>query len=438
MARNVGSCWRVASRAVRSPTSSSVSAFLSARPYPLPSRQSSFFSFGSRVSSCRLFASSPHGSSFLSCDGILNEEQIMLREQVRDFASKEIAPIAEKVDREDSFPRQLWPALGSFGLLGPTVPTEFGGLGLTYLEHVLIMEEISRASGSVGLSYGAHSNLCVNQIARWGTQEQKEKYLPKLVDGSFLGALAMSEAGSGSDVVSMTTTAVADGDSYVLNGTKMWITNGPQCDVLVAYARTTPPSSRPKDEKARPSLTAFLIDGTTPGFSRGPKLDKLGMRGSETSELIFKDCRIPASQVLGKSGEGVKVLMSGLDSERLVLSAGPIGLMQAAMDIVLPYVNTRKQFNKPIGQFQLVQGKLADMYTTLLSHRAFLYSVARAYSEGKAGRADCASAILSCSEKATWTALQAIQLLGGNGYVNDYPTGRLLRDAKLYEIGAGS
>eukprot|EP00922_Rhytidocystis_sp_ex-Travisia-forbesii_P002644 GHVS01003915.1.p1 GENE.GHVS01003915.1~~GHVS01003915.1.p1 ORF type:complete len:343 (+),score=12.83 GHVS01003915.1:386-1414(+) len=321
--------------------------------------------------------------------------------------------------------------MGEFGLLGPTAPIEYGGLGLSYLEHVLIMEELSRSSGSVALSYGAHSNLCISQIARWGTEDQKHKYLPKLIDGSFIGGLAMSEPEAGSDVVSMKTQAVASGSEYVLNGNKMWITNGTSADVLVVYAKTAP-----KDGSK--GITAFIIQKTMRGFSIGQKLDKLGMRGSQTCELVFEDCHVPSAQVLGEVNKGVRVLMSGLDTERLVLAAGPLGIMQACMDTVVPYVNTRRQFDTLVGDFQLVQGKLADMYSTLAAHRAFLYSLARAYSDGSAGRKDCAAAILSCSEKATWMSLQAIQLLGGNGYINNYPTGRFLRDAKLYEIGAGT
>jgi len=349
------------------------------------------------------------------------------------FAENELAPIAEEVDKTDKFPRHLWPKLGEFGLLGPTAPEKYGGLGLTYLEHAFVMEELSRASGSVALSYGAHSNLCVNQISRWGTDAQKEKYLPLLIAGEWLGALAMSEPGSGSDVVSMRSVAAEEtpGGDFILNGTKMWITNGPSADVIVVYAKTKP-------DAGSKGITAFLVEREMPGFSVAQKLDKLGMRGSETGELVFDNVKIPRQNILGELHGGVKVLMSGLDSERLVLAAGPIGLMQAAYDEALPYVNTREQFGQKIGDFQLVQAHIADMYTTLVSHRAFLYSLARAYSEGQAGRADCAAAILTCAEKATWMALQAIQLLGGNGYINEYKTGRILRDAKLYEIGAGT
>ncbi|CEM35355.1 unnamed protein product [Vitrella brassicaformis CCMP3155] len=383
----------------------------------------------SKIGSARTFAT--HGQSFLSCDNLLTADQLQLREQVRAFADNELAPIADKVDKEDKFPRHLMPKMGEFGLLGPTAPSEFGGLGLGYLEHVLIMEQLSRTSGGVALSYGAHSNLCVNQIVRWGSAEQKEKYLHKLIDGSWLGALSMSEPGAGSDVVSLRTRADRDGDSYILNGTKMWCTNGPSADVLVVYAKTDP-------NAGAKGITAFMVEKGMPGFSTSQKLDKLGMRGSETCELIFENCRVPATNILGPLNGGVKVLMSGLDSERLVLAAGPIGIMQACYDVAVPYVNTREQFGQKIGDFQLVQGHLADLYSTLLTHRAFLYALSKAYDEGKASRRDCAAAILTCAEKGTWMALQAIQLLGGNGYINDYPTGRFLRDAKLYEIGAGT
>jgi isovaleryl-CoA dehydrogenase len=361
----------------------------------------------------------------------LGEAADMLRESVSRFAAEKIAPLAEKIDREDWFPRELWPEMGALGLHGITVAEDDGGAGLGYLEHCIAMEEVSRASGSVGLSYGAHSNLCVNQIARWGRPEQKQRYLPKLISGDDLGALAMSEAGAGSDVVSMQLRADKRGDRYILNGTKFWITNGPQADTLVVYAKTDPSAG------AR-GITAFIVEKSFPGFSVAQKLDKLGMRGSETGELVFKDCEVPSENVLGKVGEGVKVLMSGLDYERAVLAAGPLGLMQAALDVVIPYVHERKQFGKPIGEFQLMQGKLADMYVTLNAARAYVYAVAKACDRGETTREDAAGAILFAAEKATEVALDAIQCLGGNGYINDYPTGRLLRDAKLYEIGAGT
>jgi len=389
--------------------------------------------FPSCINTTRLCISSGvNHTSFEPCNILLTEAQQELRDNVREFALKEVAPIAEHIDRVDKFPKDLWPKLGSYGLLGPTASTMYNGLGLSYLEHVLIMEEISRCSGSIGLSYGAHSNLCVNQLSRWGTDAQKEKYLPKLIDGSFIGALAMSETGSGSAVVSLSTQAKKDGTSFILNGTKMWITNGPSADVVIVYAKTKPEAGSKK------GITAFIVEKGMPGFSIGQKLDKMGMRGSETSELVFNDCRIPIENVLGDVDCGVRVLMSGLDSERLVLSGGPLGIMQACFDVVVPYVNERQQFQQRIGDFQLVQGKLADMYSTLLSHRTFLYSVAKAYSQGEAGRKDCAAVILSCAEKATQMSLDAIQLLGGNGYINDFPCGRFLRDAKLYEIGAGT
>jgi isovaleryl-CoA dehydrogenase len=361
----------------------------------------------------------------------LGEAADMLRESVSRFAAEKIAPLAERIDREDWFPRELWPEMGALGLHGITVAEDDGGAGLGYLEHCIAMEEVSRASGSVGLSYGAHSNLCVNQIARWGRPEQKQRYLPKLISGDDLGALAMSEAGAGSDVVSMQLRADKRADRYVLNGTKFWITNGPQADTLVVYAKTDPSAG------AR-GITAFIVEKSFPGFSVAQKLDKLGMRGSETGELVFKDCEVPSENVLGKVGEGVKVLMSGLDYERAVLAAGPLGLMQAALDVVIPYVHERKQFGKPIGEFQLMQGKLADMYVTLNAARAYVYAVAKACDRGETTREDAAGAILFAAEKATQVALDAIQCLGGNGYINDYPTGRLLRDAKLYEIGAGT
>src|SRR5246127_995608 len=355
----------------------------------------------------------------------------MLRDTVRDFAQDKIAPRADEIDRSNSFPRDLWPQLGALGLLGITVEEEWGGAGLGYLAHCVAMEEISRSSASVGLSYGAHSNLCVNQIRRNGTDEQRKKYLPKLISGEHVGALAMSEPGSGSDVVSMRTRAEKKGDRYVLNGSKFWITNAPEANTLVVYAKTDP-NAGPR------GITAFLIERGMKGFSTAQKLDKLGMRGSDTAELVFEDCEIPEENVLGNVGGGVSVLMSGLDYERAVLAAGPLGIMQACMDVVLPYIHERKQFGQPIGNFQLVQGKLADMYTTMNASRAYVYAVAKACDRGETTREDAAGAILYAAEKATQCALDAIQLLGGNGYINDYPTGRLLRDAKLYEIGAGT
>src|SRR5262245_15895529 len=361
----------------------------------------------------------------------LGEIADMLRESVRGFADDHIAPRADEIDRSNTFPRQLWPELGKVGVHGITVEEEFGGAGLGYLEHCVAMEEISRASGSVGLSYGAHSNLCVNQIRRNGTDAQKHRYLPKLISGEHVGALAMSEPNAGSDVVSMRLRAERKGDRYVLNGTKFWITNGPCADLLVVYAKT--------DAAAGPrGITAFLIEKGFKGFSTAQKLDKMGMRGSDTGELIFEDCEVPAENVLGELGRGVNVLMSGLDYERAVLAAGPLGIMQAAMDVVIPYVHQRKQFGQAIGEFQLVQGKLADMYTTMNACRAYVYAVAKACDRGETARKDAAGAILYAGEKATQLTLDAIQLLGGNGYINDYPTGRLLRDAKLYEIGAGT
>jgi isovaleryl-CoA dehydrogenase len=361
----------------------------------------------------------------------LGETADQLRASVRGFTADEIAPIAAEIDRTNEFPRQLWPKLGALGLHGITVEEEYGGSGLGYLEHCIAMEEVSRGSASVGLSYGAHSNLCVNQIRRNGSDAQKRKYLPKLISGEHVGALAMSEAGAGSDVVSMKLRADRKGDRYVLNGTKFWITNGPCADVLVVYAKTDP-AAGPR------GITAFLIEKGLKGFSTAQKLDKMGMRGSDTGELIFQDCEVPAENVLGEVGRGVSVLMSGLDYERAVLAAGPLGIMQAAMDAVIPYVHQRKQFGQPIGEFQLVQGKLADMYTTMNACRAYVYAVARACDRGETARKDAAGAILYAAEKATQLALDAVQLLGGNGYINDYPTGRLLRDAKLYEIGAGT
>lgn len=361
----------------------------------------------------------------------LGEEADMLRDSVRSYSQDNIAPLAEKIDREDWFPRHLWPEMGELGLHGITVPEEWGGVGLGYLEHCIAMEEISRASASVALSYGAHSNLCVNQLARWGNDDQKTRYLDKLISGEHLGALAMSEPGAGSDVVSMKLRADKKGDRYVLNGSKFWITNGPQADTLIVYAKT--------DMEAGPrGITAFLIEKDFPGFSVAQKLDKLGMRGSETGELVFQNCEVPQENVLGDVNRGVAVLMSGLDYERAVLSAGAIGIMQSAMDIVLPYIHERKQFGEPIGTFQLVQGKIADMYVGMNATRAYVYSVAQACDRGETTREDAAGAILFAAEKATQMALDAIQLLGGNGYINEYPTGRLLRDAKLYEIGAGT
>ncbi|MEP9367111.1 isovaleryl-CoA dehydrogenase [Xanthobacter sp. VNH20] len=361
----------------------------------------------------------------------LGETADMLRDTVRAFSQDKIAPRAEEIDRTNQFPRDLWPQLGAIGLLGITVEEEYGGSGLGYLEHVIAMEEISRASASVGLSYGAHSNLCINQIRRNGNAAQKRRYLPKLISGEHVGALAMSEPGAGSDVVSMRTRAEKKGDRYLLTGNKMWITNGPIAETLVVYAKTDPAAG------AR-GMTAFLIEKGFKGFSTAQKLDKLGMRGSDTCELVFEDCEVPEENVLGEVGRGVNVLMSGLDYERAVLAAGPVGIMQACMDVVLPYVHERKQFGQPIGTFQLMQGKIADMYVTMNAVRAYVYAVAKACDRGATTREDAAGAILFAAEKATWMALEAIQTLGGNGYINDYPTGRLLRDAKLYEIGAGT
>jgi isovaleryl-CoA dehydrogenase len=364
-------------------------------------------------------------------DFALGESAEMIRESAKTFAEREIAPRAQAIDRDNNFPRDLWPKMGALGLHGITAPEQYGGLALGYLEHCVAMEEISRASGSVGLSYGAHSNLCVNQIVRNGSEAQKARYLPKLVSGEHVGGLAMSEPNAGSDVVSMTTRAEKKGDRYVLNGAKMWITNGPVAETLVVYAKTDP--------KAGPrGITAFVVERAMKGFGSGTKLDKLGMRGSDTSELVFSDCEVPEENVLGVLNKGVSVLMSGLDYERVVLSAGPLGLMAAALDVVLPYVHERKQFGQPIGTFQLVQGKLADMYVTMNAARAYVYAVAKACDRGETTREDAAGAILYAAERATHVALDAIQILGGNGYTNDYPLGRVLRDAKLYEIGAGT
>lgn len=361
----------------------------------------------------------------------LGETITILRESVQEFARHEIAPRAAEIDNNNAFPRDLWPKLGSLGLLGITVATEYGGSAMGYLEHVIAMEEISRASGAVGLSYGAHSNLCINQIHRYGTDTQKQTYLPKLVSGEHVGALAMSEANAGSDVVSMQLHAEKKSDHYLLNGTKMWITNGPDADTLVVYAKT-------KKMAHSKGITAFIIEKNFPGFSTAQKLDKLGMRGSNTCELVFSNCQVPLENVLFTENKGIQVLMSGLDYERVILAAGPVGIMQACLDIVVPYVCERKQFGQPIGEFELIQGKLADMYTTLQASRAYLYQVAKHCDKGVISRKDAAGVILYCAEKATRMTLDAIQCLGGNGYINDYPTGRLLRDAKLYEIGAGT
>ena len=361
----------------------------------------------------------------------LGETADMLRESVRSFAAAKIAPRADEIDRSNSFPRELWPELGKLGVHGVTVAEAWGGLGLGYLEHCVVMEEISRASAAVGLSYGAHSNLCINQISLHGSAEQKRRYLPKLIAGEHVGALAISEPYAGSDVASMRTRAEKKGDRFILNGAKMWITNGPHADTVVVYARTDP-------DVAVRGLTTFIVESGFKGFSRARKLDKLGMRGSDTCELVFEDCEVPAENVLGSVNEGWSVLMSGLNFERVVLAAGPLGIMRACLDVVMPYIHERKQFGKPIGEFQLVQGKVADMYVAMNACRAYVYSVAKACDRGETTREDSAGAILFAAEYATRMALDAIQLLGGNGYTNDYPAGRLLRDAKLYEIGAGT
>ena len=360
-----------------------------------------------------------------------DEEIGLLRQTLSQFAAQEIAPRAAEIDRNNEFPNELWPKLGQLGLLGITIPEEYGGSGMGYLAHAIAMEEISRASASVGLSYGAHSNLCLNQIRLNGTEAQKQQYLPSLCSGEHVGALAMSEPNAGSDVVSMRLRAERQGDDFVLNGNKMWITNGPDANVYVIYARTDP-------EAGSKGITAFIVERDTLGFSRSPKLDKLGMRGSNTCELVFENCRVPATQILGEIGAGVRVLMSGLDYERAVLAGGPVGILQACLDVALPYVHEREQFGQSIGEFQLVQGKLADMYARCSASRAYLYAVCGALDRGEQSRKDAAAVILYTAEAATQSALDAIQLLGGNGYINDYPTGRLLRDAKLYEIGAGT
>jgi isovaleryl-CoA dehydrogenase len=364
-------------------------------------------------------------------DFALGEDVDALRDSVARFSDDQIAPRADEIDRSNTFPRELWPKLGELGVLGVTADEEYGGAGLGYLAHCVAMEEISRGSGSIGLSYGAHSNLCVNQINRNGSAEQKRKYLPKLISGEHVGALAMSEPNAGSDVVSMRTRADRKGDRFILNGSKMWITNGPSAETYVVYAKTDP------DAGAR-GMTAFLVERGFPGFSTAQKLDKLGMRGSDTGELVFQDCEVPEENVLGSVGSGVNVLMSGLDYERVVLAAGPLGLMQACMDVVIPYLHDRKQFGRSIGEFQIMQAKIADMYVTMNAAKSYVYAVARACDEGRTTREDAAGAILYAAERATWMALEAIQCLGGNGYINDFPCGRLLRDAKLYEIGAGT
>ncbi|MBI1358870.1 MAG: isovaleryl-CoA dehydrogenase [Alphaproteobacteria bacterium] len=370
-------------------------------------------------------------NSLRTLDFDLGETADMIRDTVRSFSDDRIAPIAAEIDRTDEFPRHLWPEMGALGLLGITVEEEWGGAGLGYLEHAVAMEEISRASASVGLSYGAHSNLCVNQMRRWGTDDQKKRYLGKLISGEHLGSLAMSEPGAGSDVVSMKLRADKRGSSYILNGSKMWITNGPSADTLIVYAKTEP-------AKNSRGISAFIIEKDFKGFSVAQKLDKLGMRGSETGELVFQDCEVPEENLIGPVNGGVEVLMSGLDYERTVLAAGSTGIMQACLDVVLPYIHDRKQFGKSIGEFQLIQGKVADMYVKMNAAKAYVYTVAKACDAGRSSRKDAAGAILYAAETATQLALDAIQILGGNGYINDYPTGRLLRDAKLYEIGAGT
>ena len=361
----------------------------------------------------------------------LGETVDLLRDTVRSFSDDEIAPRANLIEQNNDFPKDLWTKLGDIGVLGITVEEEYGGAGMGYLEHVVALEEISRASAAVGLSYSAHSNLCVNQLRLNGNEEQKKNFLPKLISGEKVGALAMSETGAGSDVVGMKTIATKNGDRFILNGSKMWITNGPNADTLVVYAKTDPGAGKH-------GITAFIIEKEMKGFSTSSKLDKMGMRGSNTCELIFSDCEVPEANILGSLNGGVKVLMSGLDYERAVLAAGPIGIMQACMDVVLPYVHDRKQFGQPIGEFQLMQGKLADMYVTMNASKSYVYSVAKACDRGEVSRKDAAGAILYAAERASWMASEAIQCLGGNGYINDYPTGRLLRDAKLYEIGAGT
>jgi isovaleryl-CoA dehydrogenase len=370
-------------------------------------------------------------NSYPTLDFDLGDTADAIRETVERFAATEIAPRAAQIDKDDSFPRDLWPKMGELGLLGITVDEEDGGSGLGYLEHIVAMEEISRASASVGLSYGAHSNLCVNQLRRWGNGEQKARFLPGLISGAHVGSLAMSETGAGSDVVSMKLRADKKGDRYVLNGGKFWITNAKEADTLIVYAKTEP-------DAASKGITAFIIDKDMKGFSVAQSLDKLGMRGSPTGELVFQDCEVPEENIMGPLNKGVQILMSGLDYERAVLAAGPIGIMQACMDVVLPYLHERQQFGQKIGEFQLMQGKIADMYVTLSTTRAYVYAVAKACDRGLTTRKDAAGAILYAAEKATWMALEAIQCLGGNGYINDYATGRLLRDAKLYEIGAGT
>ena len=364
-------------------------------------------------------------------DFALGDTLDLLREQVRNFVDRELAPRAAAIDQDNQFPADMWRKLGDMGLLGITAPQQHGGAGLGYLAHALVMEEISRGSASVALSYGAHSNLCVNQICRNGSAEQQARYLPRLISGEHVGALAMSEPNAGSDVVSMRLRAERQGDHFVLNGSKMWITNGPDADVYVIYAKTEP-------DRGAQGLTAFILEGDSPGFSRGPKLDKLGMRGSNTCALFFDEVSVPLDNVLGEINDGARVLMSGLDYERVVLAGGPVGIMQACLDVVLPYVHDRQQFGRSIGEFQLIQGKVADLYTSLNASRAYLYAVARSCDLGRASRQDAAGVILYTAEQATRAALDAIQILGGNGYINDYPTGRLLRDAKLYEIGAGT